>query len=183
MDSLIFRLYINDLNKSLTESCKVVQYADDTLLFCVDMISKLLYSYCKTALQLSNFVWVLHKTVSKTQHKETRFDNFHQKQPGRNHNSKFSIILNDKKIEEKADGKYLRVILDQIPTLQREVTNILRKMARGIKTLQSTKKKSLKIKCDYFFSHEPSALCFSHEPSALPSKIITQFDIQTNKIA
>ena len=33
---ILFKLYINDLNKNLTESCKVVQYADDTLLFCDD---------------------------------------------------------------------------------------------------------------------------------------------------
>ena len=69
-EPLIFRLYINDLNKNLTESCKVVQYADDTLLFCVDMISKML-CYCKTALQLSEFFCVLHESFSKTQHKET----------------------------------------------------------------------------------------------------------------
>ena len=31
---LIFNLYINDLNKQINKTCKIVQYADDTLLFC-----------------------------------------------------------------------------------------------------------------------------------------------------
>ena len=31
---LIFNLYINDLNKKIGKTCKIVQYADDTLLFC-----------------------------------------------------------------------------------------------------------------------------------------------------
>ena len=31
---LIFNLYINDINKQIHKTCKIVQYADDTLLFC-----------------------------------------------------------------------------------------------------------------------------------------------------
>ena len=31
---LIFNLYINNLNKQIDKTCKIVQYADDTLLFC-----------------------------------------------------------------------------------------------------------------------------------------------------
>ena len=31
---LIFNPYINDLNKKIDKTCKIVQYADDTLLFC-----------------------------------------------------------------------------------------------------------------------------------------------------
>ena len=31
---LIFNLYINDLNKQIDKTCKIVENADDTLLFC-----------------------------------------------------------------------------------------------------------------------------------------------------
>ena len=31
---IIFNLYNNDLNKQIDKTCKIVQYADDTLLFC-----------------------------------------------------------------------------------------------------------------------------------------------------
>ena len=31
---LIFNLYINDLNKQIDKTCKIVQYADNKLLFC-----------------------------------------------------------------------------------------------------------------------------------------------------
>ena len=34
LGSLIFNLYINDLNKQIDKTCKIVQNADDTLLFC-----------------------------------------------------------------------------------------------------------------------------------------------------
>ena len=64
---LIFNLYINDLNQNLTETCKVVQYADDTLLFCDDNNIK---SSSAAAKIRSAFVSVLHNTFSKTQHKE-----------------------------------------------------------------------------------------------------------------
>ena len=39
---LIFNLYINDLNKNLTEICKMEQYAEDTLLICDDNDIKML---------------------------------------------------------------------------------------------------------------------------------------------
>ena len=31
---LIFNLYINDLKKQIDKTCKIVQYVDDTLIFC-----------------------------------------------------------------------------------------------------------------------------------------------------
>ena len=34
LDPLIFNLYISDLNKQIDKTCKIVQYADDKLLFC-----------------------------------------------------------------------------------------------------------------------------------------------------
>ena len=58
----------------------------------------------------------------------------------RKKDEKFTITLADKKIEEKTNVKYLEVVLDQFLTFQDEIKKILRKMACGIKTLQSIKK-------------------------------------------
>ena len=49
---LIFNLYINDLNKNLTETCNVVQYEDDTILFCDDNNIKRLCSCCKNLVRI-----------------------------------------------------------------------------------------------------------------------------------
>ena len=85
---------------------------------------------------------------------------FSKKHQGRNHSLKLSIILDDNKIEEKPEVKYLEVILDQFLSSQGEVENILGKMACGIKTLQLIKKttdnKNL-ITLIERFSHKPSA--------------------------
>ena len=49
---LIFNLYINDLSKQLTNSCNVVQYADEIILFCED-------KSINTSLKvLQNFVFI-----------------------------------------------------------------------------------------------------------------------------
>ena len=54
-------------------------------------------------------------------------------------------------IEEKTNVKYLGVVRDQFLTFQDEINKILRKMACGIKTLQSkaiaTKNKILDNEC------------------------------------
>ena len=65
---------------------------------------------------------------------------FSKKHQSRSHNSKFSIILDDNKIEEKPEVKFLGVILDQFPNIQGENKNILRKIACWIKILQSIEK-------------------------------------------
>ena len=32
---LLFNIYVNDINKTINNDCDVVQYADDTFLFCI----------------------------------------------------------------------------------------------------------------------------------------------------
>ena len=68
------------------------------------------------------------------------------------------------------------IILDQFLIFQGEVKIILRKMACGIKTLQSIKKNP--------DNKKPSTIIenFSHKPSAPTSKTIKLFDIQSNNI-
>ena len=70
----------------------------------------------------------------------------------------YTITLDDKTIEEKTNVKYLGVVFDQFFTFQDEIKNILRKMACGIKTLQSIKK-PLPVKTRLLIMH---ALVISH---------------------
>ena len=52
---------------------------------------------------------------------------------------KYSNMLDNQLKAEKTNVKYLKVVLDQFLTFQKEIIMILRKMACGIKTLQSIK--------------------------------------------
>ena len=62
------------------------------------------------------------------------------KKHSRKTDEKYIINLDDKIIEEKTNVKYLGVVLDRFLILQDEIKKNLRKMACGIKTLQSIKK-------------------------------------------
>ena len=80
------------------------------------------------------------------------------KKHSRKKDEKYTITLDDKIIEEKTNVKYLGIVLDQFLTFQDEIKNILRKMAYGIKTLQSIKK-PLPVKTRLLIMH---ALVISH---------------------
>ena len=95
--------------------------------------------------------------------KETELVIYSEKFQGRNHKSNLSIILDDKKVEEKPQVKYLEVRLDYFLNFQIEVKNMLRKMACEIKTLQLIKKTTDNQKSVTFNER------FSHKYSALPS--------------
>ena len=91
------------------------------------------------------------------------------KKHSRKKDEKYTITLDDKKIEEKTNVKYLGVVLNQFLTFQDEIKNILWKMACGIKTLQSIKK-PLSVKTRLLIMH---ALVISHlhYPAILSSGI------------
>ena len=89
------------MTKNLTEFCKVVQYADDTLPFCDDNdINNALQLLQKSCENLSLY-FTKHSLKHNT--KKTELTIFSKNYPGRNLNSKFSIILDDNKIEKKPE--------------------------------------------------------------------------------
>ena len=101
------------------------------------------------------------------------------KKHSRKKDEKYTITLDDKIIEEKTNVKYLGVILDQFLTFQDETKNFLRKMACGIKTLQSIKK-PLPVKTRLLIMH---ALVISHlhYPAILLSRISANLMISMEK--
>ena len=68
---------------------------------------------------------------------------FSKKHQATSSNTKFIMILDNNKIEQKSQVKHFGINFDQFLTLQVEVKNISRKMACGIKTL--IKKRPLTI--------------------------------------
>ena len=69
--------------------------------------------------------------------KKKQNSSFSVKKHSRKKDAKYTIIIDDKIIEQKTNVKYLGVVLDQFLTFQDEIKNILRKMACGIKTLNN----------------------------------------------
>ena len=137
LSPLIFNHYINDLNKQIDKTCKIVQYADDTLLFSEnnDPQKALKALKANRSLLLNNFLE--HALLLNA--KKNRTHSFQQK-TFKEKKEKYTITLDDKIVEEKTNVKYLGVVLDQFLTFQDEIKNILRKMACGKKILQSIKK-------------------------------------------
>ena len=103
--------------------------------------------------------------------KKTELIIFSEKHQGRNHNSKFNIILDDNKIEVEPEVKYLGVIVDQFLTFQGEFENILRKYI---------KKKPLSIKNRLLLLN---ALVISqlHYPAILLSSLTSNLVISLEK--
>ena len=131
---LIFNLYINDLNKQFDKTCKIVQYADDTLLFCENNDPQRALKAFKANCSLLSICFLEHSIQLNAKKNRTQQKLFKEK------DEKYTITLDDKLIEEKTNVKHLGVVLDQSLTFQDEIKNILRKIACGIKTHQSIKK-------------------------------------------
>ena len=134
---LIFNLYINDLNKQIDKTCKIVHYAYDTLLFCENndpqKAIKALEANCSL---LSNSF--LEQSLQLNA-KKTELIVFSKKH-SRKKDEKNTITLEDKIIEEKTNVKYLGVVSDQFLTFHDEIKNIFRKMACGIKNTSINQK-------------------------------------------
>ena len=101
------------------------------------------------------------------------------KKHSRKNGEKYTLTLDNKIIEEKTNVKYLGVVLDQFLTFQDEIKIIPRKMACGIKTLQSIKN-PLPVKTRLLITH---ALVVSHlhYPAILLSGISAKLMISLEK--
>ena len=130
-------MYISDLINQIDKACKIVQYADDTFLFCEKNDPKKALKALEANCSLLSNYSLKHSLQLNA--KKTELIVFSKKH-SRKKDEKYTITLDDKiMIKEKTILKYLGVVLDQFITFQDEIKKILRKMACGIKTLQSIK--------------------------------------------
>ena len=99
---------MNDLKKPLAKKCKMVQYAENTLLFCDDIaIQNFLQLMQKSCQKLSsNFL----KYSIKLNTNKTELMIFSKRHQGRNYKTNFRIMFDDNQIEVQPQVKYLRVI-------------------------------------------------------------------------
>ena len=132
---LLFNLYINDMATRVDNETELIQYADDTVILTFDTsIDKSKIKLEQNANKLIRFFHEHHLTVNTS---KTEFMIF-----GKSERKDFSeqIILDSIPIDEKPEVKYLGVHIDSNLTFQEKVKHILRKMARGIKTIYAIRK-------------------------------------------
>ena len=174
---LLFILFINDLKNQMDKTCKIVQYADDTLLFCENNDPQKALKALEANCSLLSICFLEHSFQLNA--KKTELIVFSKKRLRKKDHEKYTITLDDKIIEQKTNVEYLGVVLDQFLSLQDEIKKILRKMACGIKTLQSIKK-PLPVKTRLLIMN---ALLISrlHYPAILSSGISANFMISLEK--
>ena len=132
---LLFNLYINDMATRVDNETELIQYADDTVILTFDTsIDKSKIKLEQNTNKLIRFFHEHHLTVNTS---KTEFMIF-----GKSKRNDFSeqIILDSIPIDEKPEVIYLGGHIDSNLTFQEEVKHILRKMARGIKTIYAIRK-------------------------------------------
>ena len=132
---LLFNLYVNDLNGQITEDARIIQYADDCLLFCSHQDPDIALQGLKTnILKLESFFksHQLNMNGSKTE-----FITFSRKNDKRQLDSE-TVVVCSSVVNKKCECKYLGITSDQHLTFQTQVKKrFLKNMAVGIKTFES----------------------------------------------
>lgn len=128
----LFSQYINDLYRQALPGCKVIQYADDTILFIsgknIDEITSALGENVELLIKYFQS-HQLTLNVDKTQ-----FLILCKKNQNKFHKN-VTITVNGEQIEQVNEAKYLGVTIDKNLTFDSQVKNVLKKMAMGIKTI------------------------------------------------
>lgn len=128
---LLFLLYINDINDVVNNTCEIIQYADDTMIFThgCNMQSIKQNLECNIS-GLSRF-FQMHKLILNLE--KTKFIIIAGR---KNQNSdSVSLVIDGYEVKPVKNAKYLGVIVDNRLSFADEVSSILRKMAQGIKAI------------------------------------------------
>ena len=131
---LLFKIYVNNMVEKIDNSCNLVQYADDTMIFTSNKdVYDSLKALEKNILHLERYFESHLLTINAS---KTEF--IVSSKPHKNR------VMENLKLEVKGQFikatnsiKYLGVYLDRNLTFQEEVKHVLRKMACGIKTIYS----------------------------------------------
>ena len=113
---LVFNLYINDFNKQIDKTCKIVQYADDTLLFCEKNNPQIAHKALEANCSLLSIYLLEHSLQLNAKKTELIF---FSKKHSRKKDEKYTITLDDKIIEEQTNVKYLGVVFRSVSIIPR----------------------------------------------------------------
>ena len=137
---LLFNLYVNDFAAQIaieSNNTKIIQYADDCLLFNADINS----SSAKDGLEkiLNNICIYFKQHELNLNAKKSEYICFSEKCDPRI-NLLDKLLIDNTEIKQSRECKYLGIFLDQNLTSQTQVKRILQKMALGIKTIDTIRK-------------------------------------------
>ena len=130
---LLFYLYINYLNKQIPANTKIIQYADDTIILTYNTDLKLAtYNLEQSSRNISEYY---EKRRLMLNHSKTEFITF-SKKSNLEETKRNNLLIDNYKISNVNCVKHLGICLDCTLNFQEELKHVLRKMARGIKTLK-----------------------------------------------
>ena len=150
---LLFNIYINNITKYTSEECKIIQYADDCLIYSANPKPDIAFENLQVCLEnQENFSRSNQLTLNASKTEFIRFTT--QKMTVSNSH----FIVAGSNIKLKNEVKYLGLILDNKVTFETQVKTVLKKLALGIKLIQ-TIGNNLPKKCLKVLLH---ALVLSH---------------------
>ena len=134
---LLFNLYVNDLTGQITEDARIIQYADDCLLFCSHQDPDIALQCLQTNILKLESSFRSHQL--NLNGSKTGFITFSRQKDKRQLDSE-TVVVCSSVVKKKCECKYLGnlvITLDQHLTFQTQVKKVLKNMAVGIKTIES----------------------------------------------
>ena len=133
LGSLLFNLYINDLNKHILGNTEIIQHADDNIILTNNTDLKLAtYTLEKS---LRNKFKYYKKYCLMLNHSKTEFITFSNKSK-LEETKRNNLLTCNYKIPNVNCVKYLGIYLDCTLNFQEELKRVILKMATGIETLK-----------------------------------------------
>ena len=135
---LLFNLYVNDLTEQITDDARIIQYADDCLLYCSHQDSEIALQHLQANIvKLENYFSVHRLNLNGS---KTEFITFSRKNDKRQNDSE-TVVVGSTVIKKESECKYLGITIDQHLSFQTQVKKVLKNMAVGIKTIESVQQK------------------------------------------
>ena len=130
---LLFNLYVNDLTGQITEDARIIQYANDCLLFCSHQDPDIALQSLQTNILKLESYFKSHRLNLKGS--KTEFITFSRKNDKRQLDSE-TVVVCSSVVKKKYECKYLGITLDQHLTFQTQVKKGSKNMAVGIKSIE-----------------------------------------------
>ena len=120
---LLFNLYVNDLTRQITEDARIIQYADDCLLFCSHQDPGIALQCLQTnILKLESYFKSHRPNLNGS---KTEFITFSRKHDKRQLDSE-TVVVCSSVVKKKSECKNLGITLDQHLTFQTQAKKVLK---------------------------------------------------------
>ena len=131
---LFFIIYVNDMPQIIKNSCTMIQYADDTTLFCAGQNIENCIQHLE--LNLKEVINYFNQNKLMINVGKTKFVIFRKHSQDKT-TKDLQLQIEGTIIEQSDSTKFLGVILDQTLSYKQEVDKILKNMAIAIQTIKN----------------------------------------------